>query len=155
MLVLGTQVKQDGPCQSLRDRLDAALLHLKTQPDMQIIVAGGQGDDEPTTEAAAMSEYLVARGVAETQIWQEDKSRNTWQNLQNTKKLLAGKGLDPENTHLLMVSNNFHIFRAKMLAVRSGLTVSTLAAPTTHEPSRIKGYLREVPALVKAWVIDR
>ena len=57
---------------------------------------------------------------------------------------------------VLVVSNGFHLTRARMLAERFGYgEVSTLAAPTSHIPSRIQMYIREPLALVKSFFLDR
>ena len=55
-----------------------------------------------------------------------------------------------------MVSNGFHLTRARMLAERSGYeNISTLAAPASHALSRVKMYIREPLALVKSAIFDR
>ena len=57
---------------------------------------------------------------------------------------------------MIIVSNGFHLTRAKMLAGRIGYeNVSTLAAPSSLVPSRLKMYIREPLALVKSFVFDR
>ena len=57
---------------------------------------------------------------------------------------------------VLVVSNGFHLTRSRMLAQRCGFEeVSTLAAPATHVPSKLKMYIREPLALVKSFVFDR
>ena len=92
MVILGCQVKPWGPSILLQDRLDKALDYLEEHPDVQVVVSGGQGPDEPTTEAQAMYDYLVEYGVEPERIWQEDQSHNTWQNVRYTLALLEEKG---------------------------------------------------------------
>lgn len=156
MVVLGCQVKPEGPSILLRDRLDEALAYLAEHPDMVVVVSGGQGPDEPTTEARAMADYLMERGVSGENILLEDRSHNTVQNLTYTRNLLEAEGYDLEDTPVLVVSNGFHLTRARMLAQRVGFgEISTLAAPTSHTPSRLHMYIREPLALVKSFVFDR
>lgn len=155
MIVLGCQVRQDGPSVLLRDRLDEALSYLEDHPDMTVLVSGGQGPDEPTTEAQAMADYLVANGVEEENILLEDDSHNTTQNFQYSRDLLEEEKIDCSGG-VLVVSNGFHLTRARMLAQRAGFdNVSTLAAPASHLPSRLYMYVREPLALVKSFVFDR
>ena len=155
MIVLGCQVRQDGPSVLLRDRLDEALSYLKDHPDMTVVVSGGQGPDEPTTEAQAMADYLVANGVEEENILLEDDSHNTTQNFQYSRDLLEEEKIDCSGG-VLVVSNGFHLTRARMLAQRAGFdNVSTLAATASHLPSRLYMYVREPLALVKSFVFDR
>lgn len=155
MVILGCQVKNDGPSQLLRDRLDEALSYLDNHPDLTVVVSGGQGPDEPSTEARAMADYLMEEGVEEDQILLEDQSHNTVQNFRYTAQLLEEQGYDLENTQVLVVSNGFHLTRARMLAERTGFEeISTLAAPSSHLPSRLKMYIREPLALAKSFLFD-
>lgn len=157
MVILGCQVKPWGPSILLQDRLDKALDYLEEHPDVQVVVSGGQGPDEPTTEAQAMYDYLTERGVEPERIWQEDQSHNTWQNVRYTLALLEEKGADT-SAGVVLVSSGFHLTRARMLWERASGgagELSTLAAPYTHVPSRLKMYIREPFALVKSFLFDR
>lgn len=153
MVILGAQVKPWGPSEMLKDRLDTALDYLKDAPELPIVVSGGQGRDEPTSEAQCMRDYLVEHGIESERIWLEDQSHNTNQNMRLSKALLEANDLG--NAHVLVVSNGFHLTRSRMLAERQGLDVSTLAAPSSHLPSRLKMYVREPLALVKSFLFDR
>ncbi|MEA4932449.1 MAG: YdcF family protein [Lawsonibacter sp.] len=158
MVILGCQVKPWGPSVLLQDRLDRALAYLEDHPDVTVVTSGGQGPDEPTTEAQAMYDYLVASGVAAERILKEESSHNTWQNLNETFDLLKQSGYGDQLGQILVVSNDFHLARVRMLFGRvweGTYTLSTLAAPTSHMPSRLKMYVREPVALVKSFVFDR
>lgn len=155
MIILGCQVMTTGPSQSLADRLDKALWYLEQFPDLDIIVSGGQGDNEPTTEAYAMATYLVAYGVNESQIFQEGNSRNTHQNLSFSRTIIEEHQL---SENVVIVSSGFHLTRAQMLWKRVGGTMETLsvlAAPVTHFESFIKSHIREPLALVKSFLFDQ
>ena len=154
MIILGCQVRADGPSVLLQDRLDTALDYLEDHPDMTVIASGGQGPDEHISEAETMADYLVEHGFPEGQILLEDESHNTSQNLMYTRELLEESGLDWQG-NLLVVSNGFHLARVRMLAQRYGLgEISTLAAPSSHVPSRLMMYIREPLALVKSFLFD-
>ena len=155
MVILGCQVKPWGPSILLQDRLDKALDYLEEHPDVQVVVSGGQGPDEPTSEAQAMADYLTAHGVEEEKVLLEPDSHNTAQNLDYSRRLLDREGIDTSDG-VLLVSNGFHLTRARMLAERAGFEqVSTLAAPASHLPSRLYMYVREPLALVKSFLFDR
>jgi len=155
MIILGCQVKPWGPSILLQDRLNEALDYLETHPDMTVVVSGGQGPDEPSTEARAMADYLVDKGFHEENILLEEESHNTMQNFRCSASLLEQAGYDLEDG-VLIVSNGFHLTRARMLAGRVGFEdISVLAAPSSHTPSRLKMYIREPLALVKSFVFDR
>lgn len=157
MVILGCQVKPWGPSVLLQDRLDKALDYLEDHPDLTIVVSGGQGPDEPVSEAQCMYDYLTEHGVDEAQILLEDQSHNTVENLRYTVDLLAEAGYDT-TADMVVVSNGFHLTRVRMLWSRvcgGDYNLSTLAAPSSHVPSRLKMYIREPLALVKSFVFDR
>lgn len=155
MIVLGCKLEDWGPSWMLRDRLDKALDYLKDHPEVVVVVSGGQGDNEPETEAQGMADYLAGHGVSRENIILETMSHNTWQNLNFSARHLEEAGYDIKDG-VIVVSNGFHLTRAKMLAGRIGFeNVSVLAAPSSHVPSRLKMYIREPIALVKSFVLDR
>lgn len=157
MIVLGCQVKSWGPSILLQDRLDTALGYWEEHPETTIVVSGGQGRNEPMSEAQAMRDYLVGHGVPEGQILMEDQSRNTLQNLRYSLELLEEEGYDTSQG-VIVVSNGFHLARSRLLWGRiTGDTenLSTLAAPSSHVPSRLKMYIREPFGLIKSFLIDR
>lgn len=154
MVILGAQLKSDGPSLFLQRRLEAALAYLEDHPDVLVVVSGGQGSNEPDTEANGMERFLRAGGFAGT-ILKEDRSHNTFQNLTNSKRTLEEAGYDLTGG-VVVVSNDFHLARAKLLAERVGFSnVSTLAAPSDHLLHKVYNYLREPVGLVKSFVLDR
>lgn len=155
MVILGCQLYDWGPSIMLQDRLDKALEYLEDHPDITVVVSGGQGENEPKTEAEGMADYLADHGVSRENILLEDQSHNTNQNLRWSAQRLAEAGIDVKDG-VIIVSNGFHLTRAKMLAGRAGYeNISTLSAPSSHVPSRLKMYIREPLALVKSFVFDR
>ena len=156
MVILGCKVESWGPSILLQDRLDKALDYLEDHPDLTVVVSGGQGPDEHQSEAQCMYDYLTDHGVDSDQILLEDQSHNTWENIRFTQALLEREGID--TSQMLVVSNGFHLTRVKMLWDRvweGEYTLSTLAAPSSHLPSRLKMYVREPLALVKSYFFDR
>lgn len=157
MVILGCQVKPWGPSILLQDRIDKAAAYLKEHPDVIVVASGGQGPDEHVTEAQAIYDELVEQGIDADRILQEDQSHNTVQNLRYTMELLEKNGYDPDS-EIVVVSNGFHLTRVRMLWERVCGTddnLSTLAAPSSHAPSRLKMYIREPLALVKSFIFDR
>lgn len=157
MIILGCKVEPWGPSTLLRDRLDKALDYLEDHPDMTVVVSGGQGPDEHMSEARCMADYLIDHGVGEGRILLEDASHNTIQNLQKSNVLLAEQGYDTTDD-VVIVSNGFHLARVRMLWGRvcgGDCSLSTLSAPSSHAPSRLKMYIREPLALVKSFLLDR
>lgn len=114
-IILGAQWKASGPSAVLRRRLDRAVEYLKANPATKVIVSGGQGGNEPVAEAQGMCEYLVQAGIERDRILVEDQSRNTYENL-----VFSGRLLDKENDRVVIVTNNFHVFRALGIAKKQG-----------------------------------
>ena len=153
LIILGCQVMPSGPSATLRDRLDEALIWLEEHPDMTVAVTGGRGADEQISEARAMADYLMARGIEEDRILLEERATSTEENLFYTMELLGLNG----DEQVLIVSNGFHLARVRLLWGRVGGerdSLSTLAAPVSHVPTRIKMYLREPLALLKSLLLD-
>lgn len=153
MVVLGAQLKSDGPSLFLQRRLERALDYLEDHPDTLVVVSGGQGDNEPDTEANGMEKFLRQKGFQGT-VLQEDRSRNTFQNLTNSKQVLEEAGYDLTKG-VVIVSNDFHLARARMLAGRVGFQdISTLAAPSDHAGYKLYNFIREPFGLVKSALLD-
>ena len=111
LIVLGAQVREDGPSAVLKYRLDAAVDYLKENESTLCIVTGGKGESEPLTEGEGMKQYLTAQGIDPARILVEDQARNTVQNIQFSKQLMTSPGASTA-----LVTNNFHVTRATALA---------------------------------------
>lgn len=147
MIVLGAQVKEDGPSKVLQYRLDTAITYLNENPDTVCIVSGGKGTNEVVSEAEGMYQYLIEHGIEKERIRLEDKSTNTKENIQYSKELM---GEAYENVGI--VTNNFHVYRAVQLAKTQGLkNVCGIAAKSTvcYLPNNV---LRECLGIVKEWI---
>ncbi len=148
MIVLGAKVKSGGvPSLSLKNRLEEAIKYLKKYPHVKVIVSGGQGADEDRTEASVMLHYLENKGIDTNRIIVEDQSTSTYENLLFSKELL------PKGTkHITIVSNDFHLKRAKYLAESLELEVDVVVADTPKSVEA-KLRLRERAALLKTYII--
>lgn len=148
MIILGAQWKESGPSEVLRRRLDRAVTYLKDNPDTTVIVSGGRGDNEPIAEAVGMREYLLQAGIEEERILTEENSANTSQNLMYSAQLL-----NRETDRVVLVTNNFHMFRALKIAEKQGyLNVEGLAASSSAGflPNNM---LREFLSVIKNFVL--
>jgi len=126
IIVLGAQMKANGPSRVLQMRLDTAYDYLVENPGTMAIVSGARGKDEHVSEAQGMYDYLVERGIAPDRILKEDQSRNTSQNIDYSSTFL-----DKEKDSVGIVTNNFHIFRATHIAKKNGYKyVCGIAAPS-------------------------
>ena len=130
ILILGTRVYGQEPGPMLQLRLEKALALYRQGYAPYIVTSGGQGADEGISEAAAMRNYLVARGVPAAAIFLEDKSTSTYENLRNSAAILREKKLN----QVIVVTNRSHVFRSLYLARLHGLDASGGAAPMNDRP---------------------
>ena len=143
MVVLGAKVRNDGPSVSLWDRIYGAAEYLEEHPDTIAIVSGGQGADEPMTEAQAIYDELIALGIDPDRVWLEEKATSTWENLTFALDLIEEKtGERPEKLGIL--SSEYHLFRAKLFAKECGVEAVGIPARTSRLSQRINHFMREV-----------
>lgn len=146
IIVLGAGLRGDRVSLILAQRLDQAVLYHKKNPKAFIVVSGGQGSDEWVSEAKAMSDYLVTKGVSESVILREAKSTSTYENFKFSQVILETKLTKPYK--VAFVSNAFHMFRAEWIASTVGLKTNRLPAETQLYMMPVV-YFREVLAVVK------
>ena len=127
VIVLGCQVRRDGPSLMLRRRLDAACSYLSADTKADCIVSGGKGDNEHISEAEAMYEALVNDGISENRITKEDKSSSTYENLLFSKQILEDGG---KPLRIAIVTDGFHQWRARLQAESLGYDVKCVSAAT-------------------------
>lgn len=151
VIVLGAKVSGKTPTIMLQGRIDAAGKFLKEHPKAKCIAAGGKGSDERISEADCIKEYLIKQyGIDEKRIYTDPVSVNTQQNLRNSKKIIKENNLSDD---VAVVTDGFHIFRAKMIAKRIGLKPYSCPASTDRRLVHTF-YLRELFALPKSVVAD-
>ena len=125
VIVLGAGVNGTEPSLSLRTRLDKAVDYLERWPDIPAVLTGGTGYGEEISEAACMYDYLTAHGV------------------------------DPARDTVAVVTNDFHIARAELIAAREGYgDVAGIPAPLPWVHLEINYTLREAFAMVKTFLFD-
>ena len=118
VIVLGAGLKGDMVTATLARRLDKAIEYHERNNDSVIIVSGSQGFQETTTEAKAMERYLLNRGIPGEKIIKEENATSTYENLSYSKEILDD--LFEDKYKVVVITNDFHVFRANMLAHRLG-----------------------------------
>ena len=114
----------------LRGRVDRAYDLWVAQGRQAIFVpSGGQGADEAMSEAEAMARYLGSLGVPDSQIVLEDASTTTWENLINSRDLIAGL-TEEDSPRSVLVTSDYHVFRTAMYARAVGFNADGLGAKT-------------------------
>ena len=116
IIVLGAQVKKEGPSVVLKHRLDKAYSYLNKNKDTKCILSGGKGVNEPFEESYGMMLYLTEKGIDKSRLILEDKSHNTKENIKNSISIIKDK-----NKKIGIVTNKFHLYRSVKIAKKLGL----------------------------------
>lgn len=165
VIILGAQVRGEVPTLVLGARIRAAAEYLQEHPQAIAIASGGKGSGENISEAEAIRRGLVRLGISEDRILLEDMSTSTAENLRFSAEVIQqyekadsetknGATTDagtvrfiPKN--VVLVTNDFHVFRAVKLAKNLGyIDVSGLGA-TEFFAVTIQYYVREFFAITK------
>ena len=149
VIILGAQWKTSGPSYVLQKRLDKAVEYLNANPETKVIVSGGQGYNEPISEAEGMKGYLEAAGIDTERILMEDASTNTTQNL-----IFSGELLNKSEDRVVVITNNFHMFRALAIAGKQGYAHAEGLSAGTFPLTLPNNLLREAFGVVKDFMAD-
>lgn len=128
IVVLGAAKYVGRPSPVLRARLDHAIALWRRNLAPRLIVTGGTGTGDTTSEAAVSQRYCVQRGVPKEAILLEPDGRTTSQSMAGIATLMHGL----HRRDVLLVSDPFHMLRLTILARRHGL--DPYASPTPTSP---------------------
>jgi len=143
VVVLGAKVNHNGPSVSLWDRICGAYEYAEEHPEAILILSGGQGTDEPVTEAECMYRELVELGVDPKRLRMEDEATSTWENLKFSLDLIEEEtGTRPAKIGVL--SSEYHLFRASLFAKACDVEFVGIPARTSRWGQRINHFMREV-----------
>ena len=156
VIVLGAGVNGETPSAALWSRINAAAAYLETHSGVPVVLSGGQGPGEAISEAEAMYRALSGRGGLDGVRWVlEDRSTSTAENFRFSKALLQEQGLDTDTAVIAVVTNDFHCFRAHLIAQRQGLRIVDVPAELPWWWLTANYYVREAFAVVKTVLFDR
>ncbi len=140
-IVFGAKVKSYGPTATLAARLDAAVDAMERDGDSVCIVTGGQGIDEPTTEAEAMKDYMVSRGIDSDRIYMEAEAHDTRDNIKFSMALMEKEGLS--GRRVVCVSSDTHIPRIRLMCSEAGLDAGFIKAESPKKEYLFTTWVRE------------
>lgn len=145
LLILGGNIiGADTPSPQLAERMKAAAVYLKENPDTVAIPCGGCfRDGQKKSEAQVIADYLTEQGIEESRIILEDKSTTTYENFEFGRKIIenhSGKSVD--SVRVAFLSSDYHIHRASIIAKRCGVNnCGKVSCPTPGEA--MPRYIRE------------
>lgn len=115
IIILGACVRGKVITGALQKRLDKGVDYLLSHENTKVIVSGGKGKGEEVTEAFAMKNYLLDKGIDSERIIMEELSRSTEENLKYSFSYIKNV-----NEKVGIVTNNFHLYRSMKIAKRIG-----------------------------------
>lgn len=123
----------------LAARIDKAIqVYNKAKTKPLLIPSGGQGSDENLSEAQAMRDYLIEHGIPEADIYMEDKSTTTMENLVNCKAYIDENwetrksddaAIKRSRPIIALVSSNYHVYRCLLYAEKLKMKCIGIGAP--------------------------
>ena len=118
------------------DRIWQTISLYKEHKARKILISGDNGYifDKGLHEAEQIKEILVKWGIPERDILVENKSRNTYENAVETKKILESRL--PHATRFLLVTSGKHMRRANACFVHAGLKCDTFSTDLYTGPKR-------------------
>lgn len=128
IVVLGAAQYVGRPSPVLRARLDHAIELWRRGLAPLMIVTGGRGDGDTTSEAAVSRRYAMRRGVPDSAIVLENTGRTTRESLQGVAAIMNARS----KQDVILVSDPFHMLRLSIVARRLGL--EPLTSPTKTSP---------------------
>jgi uncharacterized SAM-binding protein YcdF (DUF218 family) len=157
IVVLGAAQYEGRPSPVLKARLDHAIdLHRRRLAPV-LVVTGGRGYGDTTTEAAVSQRYATKRGVSPDAILLEDQGRTTSESMRAVSGMLETSSASPRR--VILVSDPFHMLRLAVLARRFSLDPAT--SPTRTSPisanraEAFKYVLSESVKVPLAFILER
>jgi uncharacterized SAM-binding protein YcdF (DUF218 family) len=128
IVVLGAAQYVGHPSPVLRARLDHAIALWRAGLAPVLIVTGGRGPRDTTSEGEASHTYALRQGVPDTAILIETHGRTSVESMRAVADMMHDRGMSTA----ILVSDPFHMLRLKVLASRLGITPYT--SPTRTSP---------------------
>lgn len=150
IIILGCAIRKNGTLTPLlKSRVDRALWFADWQKrdtgrDVIFVPSGGKGSDEIMSEAAAMRNYLLEKGVDDDHILVEDKSTTTRENMIFSRKLIRERD---EKGKVIFATNRYHVLRSGYIASLTGFPILGVGSRTVWY-FNINAILREFAAML-------
>lgn len=145
ILVLGCKVKDDGnPSHMLEDRLRRGVELFDADAAPKLLMSGDHGQDE-YNEVGTMKTYALDAGVPSSDVFMDHAGFSTYESLYRAKEIF---GVDK----VIVVSQEYHLYRALYIARQMGIDAYGVAADYRTYSGQISRDIREVLARCKDMV---
>ena len=122
-IVLGSGLVHDEPSEILASRLETTVNYLNGNIHATAIVTGGRDKGSHITEAHAMSNYLLARGISSDRVLLEENATSTYENFAYSRDAV-------NDGSVVLITSEFHVLRSALMASLNGIDATHIGAPT-------------------------
>lgn len=143
-MVLGAKAGPNGPSDFLAARLEVAR-RLYQRGKISAILVSGDGRDRPSSETAAMRDYLIERGIPAERIVEDPAGFDTYDSCVRAREVYGVR-------ELTLITQDYHLGRALTICRAAGMDavgVGDTSMLGRYPLNWIKGWLREWPANLK------
>lgn len=146
ILVLGAAVKPDGtPSNMLYDRIMTGVALYDTGAAPKLIMSGDHGSAD-YNEVGVMKDYAMAEGIASEDVFMDHAGFSTYESMYRAKEVFQAE-------KLLIVTQEYHLYRALYIAEKLGLEAYGVSASLRDYAGQYRRDLREVLARSKDFVM--
>jgi vancomycin permeability regulator SanA len=143
VLVLGCKAYPDGRLSArLADRMQIGVELYQSGVGDALLLSGDRQDDGSYDEVSAMLASAIGAGVNEGEILCDGRGYSTYESLARAKELFGAK-------RIVIVTQEYHLYRALYIAERLGMEAYGVSADLRPYSDRVKCEIREVLARVK------
>lgn len=140
-IVLGASATEDGVSQVYRERINHAIWLYENGYVEYILTTGGVSEGNKRSDAEIAKEYIVEYGIPEGDVFTENKSAITEENLRYAKEIMEQEKLDS----CIIVSDPLHMKRSMLMAEDLDLEAYSSPTPTT----RYQSFKTKIPFLIR------
>ena len=140
-IVLGAGATDDGVSPVFRERINHGILLYNEGYVQALLFTGGVGEGNTHSDAYAAGQYAMAEGIPEVDIYLEETSTITEENLENAKAIMEENGFETA----IIISDPLHMKRAMLMAADIG--IEAYSSPT--ETTMYKSLKTKLPFLLR------
>lgn len=145
ILVLGARVWDSGrPSGILEDRLITGISAYQAGASNRLLMSGDHGQDD-YDEVNAMKDYALEQGIPSENVFMDHAGFSTYESVYRARDIFQVKTV-------LIVTQEYHLYRALYIARALGLNAYGVAADLSTYPGMVRFEAREILARLKDFV---
>ena len=137
-VILGAGIRDGKPTPMLRDRLLTGIELYKSGAAKKLIMSGDHGSED-YDEVNTMKSYAVENGIPDNDIFMDHAGFSTYETIYRAREIF-------EADSIIIVSQEYHLYRALYIAERLGLKAVGVAADLNTYRGQTRRDLREILA---------